>query len=279
MIDQKLIDAEIKKAKFQAGVLEKDLSEFKIDYEELNQDDSEARVRSRKTVNDLIKLYGNDSAVRMCAYMNAILAWNEMVNLTGVDNRDDFLQKNIVDSLAVNKLEDMRGKPRVIDVGTGAGLPGVPLALSNPGSQFVLIDSVNKKLSIIREIVEDLSISNIQVVHGRAEDLGHQDDFREGFDVCVSRAVASLNVLAEWCLPFVKVGGLFVAYKGEKAQEEVDKAEKAIKTLGGELEDVIDVESEDPSMTMHKLVTIRKIRPTPAKYPRKAGMARKAPIR
>lgn len=279
MIDQKKIDEELMKEKFRTDVLDKDLSEFEIDFSILNKNDSEARIRSKETIDQLINRYGNDCTVRMCAYMNAILAWNERLNLTAVDNRDDFLQKNIVDSLSVNDVYEFTSSTRVLDLGTGAGLPGIPLAITNKNSQFVLVDAVRKKLAVVNEIAEDLSLSNVEVIHGRAEDLARMDEMRESFDLCVTRAVAAVNIIAEWCLPFVKTGGLMIAYKGEKAEEECRAGQKAVKILGGEIEKIIPVHSDDPSMTMHQLVLIRKVKPSPAKYPRKAGTTRKTPIR
>lgn len=228
---------------------------------------------------ELYEKYGEDKKDKLVSYMDMILKKNEHINLTAVRDRDEALQKHIADSLSCDLMEEYQKASSVIDIGTGAGFPGVPLAITSPHKDFVLVDSLNKRLKIIDELADEIGISNIKTVHGRAEDVGRSDEYREGFDICVSRAVASLDVLSEWCLPLVKVGGYFISYKGENVSRETEEASNAIKLLGGELEEIRQVEGGDESISGHVLVLIKKVRRTPKKYPRQAGQARKNPLK
>lgn len=210
-------------------------------------------------------------------YMDLVLQRNREVNLTAITDREEFLKKHYVDSLAAARLDEFRNGRTVIDLGTGAGFPGVPLAVCFPEKQFLLADSLNKRIEIIREFCDELEINNVTAIHGRAEELGRQKDLREHFDICVSRAVADLSVLAEYCLPFVKVQGHFISYKGPDCNQEVSDAEFAIRKLGGEVEKIVKV-GEDTD-TGHNLVLIRKIAPTQSAYPRRPGKPAKSPLR
>lgn len=209
------------------------------------------------------------------AYMQEILRLNENINLTAITDKEEFVEKHYVDSLAVCGLGIVESAMKIIDVGTGGGFPGVPLAVAYPEKEFYLMDSLNKRLKIIDELVAQLNIDNVKTLHGRAEDVGQNVEYREKFDVCVSRAVASLPILLEYCLPLVKVGGYFIAYKGVNAQIEIDEAKKALKILGGEVVDVMKGGSENDE---HQLIIVNKIANTPSKYPRKPSMPRKKPI-
>ena len=210
-------------------------------------------------------------------YMDLVLQRNREVNLTAITGREDFLKKHYVDSLAAAQLDEFRNAKTVIDLGTGAGFPGVPLAVCFPEKQFLLADSLNKRIEIIREFCDELGINNVSVIHGRAEELGRQKDLREHFDVCVSRAVADLSVLAEYCLPFVKVNGWFISYKGPDCEGEVGEAEYAIGKLGGTVEKI--VKTGEDTDTGHNLVLIRKKEPTQSAYPRRPGKPAKSPLR
>ena len=210
-------------------------------------------------------------------YMDLVLQRNREVNLTAITDREEFLKKHYVDSLAAARLDEFRNGRTVIDLGTGAGFPGVPLAVCFPEKQFLLADSLNKRIEIIREFCDELEINNVTAIHGRAEELGRQKDLREHFDICVSRAVADLSVLAEYCLPFVKVQGHFISYKGPDCDQEVSDAEFAIRKLGGEVEKIVKV-GEDTD-TGHNLVLIRKKEPTQSAYPRRPGKPAKSPLR
>lgn len=236
----------------------------------------------KNTINSMdriINLVGQEKADKMCAYMDAILEKNEHINLTAVRDRDEFISKHLLDSLSCIAVPEFEKSKTVIDIGTGAGFPGVPLAIACPGKKFLLVDSLNKRLKIIKELTEELGIDNVEVMHTRAEDAAKNPDYRDNFDVCVSRAVASLDVLTEWCMPFVRKGGYFIPFKGAKAEEEINDAEAAIKTLGGKYNRSEMFLSEEEGSESHTLVIIDKIKPTPKRFPRKAGEARKNPIK
>ena len=208
-------------------------------------------------------------------YMDEILKFNESINLTAIRDRDEFITKHIVDSLIFADLPCIKEASKVIDAGTGAGFPGIPLAIVYPDKEFVLLDSLAKKLKIIDDLSEELGIENVRTLHMRAEDAGHDANHREKYDACVTRALAPLPVLAEYTLPLIKPGGHLVAYKGPQYEEELKSAERAIELLGGEL---ASIEQSGSDETKHVALDIVKIRPTPDKYPRKAGTPSKKPL-
>lgn len=210
------------------------------------------------------------------SYMKGVLSWNEKINLTAITDEADFIQKHFVDSVLCLSFDEYNTARRIIDVGTGAGFPGVPLAIVSPDKSFVLADSLNKRLRVIDVLAEEAGISNVTTVHGRAEELAKNKVYRQAFDLCVSRAVANLAVLAEYCLPFVRIGGYLLAYKGPEAEKEAKEAAKAIRILGGRLD---RIQSVDLDGYAHNIAVIEKIGETPAKYPRKAGTPAKEPIR
>lgn len=230
-------------------------------------------------IKELEEKYGEERTSMLVEYMDMILEKNQYINLTAVRDRDEALQKHIADSLSCDFMEEYEAAENVIDIGTGAGFPGVPLAIVSPDKKFTLVDSLNKRLRIIDELTGELGIKNITTVHGRAEDVGKSKEHREQYDICVSRAVASLDVLCEWCLPLVKNGGYFVAYKGENVSRETEDAASAIKLLGGKIAEIRKVQTEEESISGHVLVMIKKVKNTPSKYPRQAGQARKNPLR
>lgn len=230
-------------------------------------------------IKELEEKYGEERTSMLVEYMDMILEKNQYINLTAVRDRDEALQKHIVDSLSCDFMEEYEAAENVIDIGTGAGFPGVPLAIVSPDKKFTLVDSLNKRLIIIDELTGELGIKNVTTVHGRAEDVGKSKEHREKYDICVSRAVASLDVLCEWCLPLVKKGGYFVAYKGENVSRETEDAASAIKLLGGKIAEIRKVQTEEESISGHVLVMIKKVKNTPSKYPRQAGQARKNPLR
>ena len=214
-------------------------------------------------------------ASELVNYMKGILEWNEKINLTAIKNPGEFVIKHFFDSFPAAMLPEFRNAETIIDVGTGGGFPGVPLAALCPGKNFVLADSLAKRLRVIDAVAIESGITNITTVHGRAEDLGRNPDYRETFDVCVSRAVASLPVLLEYCLPFVKVGGTFIAYKGPEAEEEIKISSAALKKLGGKIDRIVDASDGTYS---HNLIVITKSSSTPKAYPRKAGTPSKTPL-
>ena len=214
-------------------------------------------------------------ASELVNYMKGIFEWNEKINLTAIKNPGEFVIKHFFDSFPAAMLPEFRNADTIIDVGTGGGFPGVPLAALCPEKKFVLADSLAKRLRVIDAVAIESGITNITTVHGRAEDLGRNPDYRETFDVCVSRAVASLPVLLEYCLPFVKVGGTFIAYKGPEAEEEIKISSVALKKLGGKIDRVVD---ESDGTYNHNLIVITKSSSTPKAYPRKAGTPSKTPL-
>lgn len=206
-------------------------------------------------------------------YMNSIIEKNQFINLTSIIEPREFIIKHFIDSLVVSSY--LEGN-RIIDIGTGAGFPGVPLAINSSDKSFVLVDSVNKKLDVIRGTIKELNINNLEVIHSRAEELANNVEYREKFDVAVSRAVANLTTLVEYMLPFVKVGGICICMKGPNYEKEVDEARKAISILSGEIEKVLNIDIEGNE---RNIIFIRKNNSTPTKYPRGQGKPLKEPIK
>ncbi len=211
------------------------------------------------------------------AYMRGVLEWNEKVNLTRITEPEEFVVKHFLDSLVCCNRREFRQAERIIDVGTGAGFPGVPLAILAPEKKFVLMDSLAKRLRIIDELCAEAGISNVETVHARAEELARNKNHRERYDLCVSRAVANMAVLSEYCLPFIKVGGAFMAYKGPEAETEAAEAENAIRLLGGSLQEIFDASLEKYQIS-HRIIFIKKVKNTVSKFPRKAGTPTKEPL-
>ena len=210
-------------------------------------------------------------------YYELLVEWNKVMNLTGITEFDEVMQKHFVDSVAAAKYAEMEKVNRLIDVGTGAGFPGIPLKIVYPHIQVTLLDSLNKRIKFLEEVVDNLGLTGIETVHGRAEDAAKKAEYREQFDLSVSRAVANLASLTEYCLSFVKVGGKFVSYKSVSVDEEITQSKKAVYVLGGEIGKVEKFNLPESDME-RALVIIEKKRSTPKKYPRKAGMPTKEPL-
>lgn len=208
-------------------------------------------------------------------YMNLVLDWNEKINLTAIKEEDEFVLKHFIDSLTVKDF--ITDGSSVIDVGTGAGFPGIPLKIYNNSLKITLLDSLNKRVKFLDEVIKYLDLKDIKAVHGRAEDISRMKEHREKYDVSISRAVAQLNVLVEYLLPFVKVGGKCICMKGPNAEEEVKNAKNAIKILGGEVESVNKFVLPGTDMERN-IIVIKKIKNTNNKYPRKAGTPTKEPL-
>ena len=208
-------------------------------------------------------------------YMNLTLEWNEKINLTAITDKEEFVLKHFIDSLTVK--DCINDNCSVIDVGTGAGFPGIPLKIYNDTLKVTLLDSLNKRINFLNEVIKSLDLKDIKTIHSRAEDAAHMKEYREKYDVSISRAVAQLNVLVEYLLPFVKVGGRCICMKGSNAEEEIKNAKNAIKELGGEIEEVKKFNLPGTDMERN-IIVIKKINNCKNKYPRKAGTPSKEPI-
>lgn len=221
---------------------------------------------------------------QLVKYYELLIEKNKVMNLTAITEFDEVMKKHFVDSLSLVKVCELHNSISVIDVGTGAGFPGIPLKIAFPDLKITLLDSLQKRVGFLQEVIDELGLTEIEAVHGRAEDFAKPGLMREKFDLCVSRAVANLSVLSEYCLPYVKVGGKFISYKSDKVsiesgtqKTEIEQAEHAITVLGGRL-------AEKKSFMLpfsdiyRNLVVIEKCRPTPKQYPRKAGTASKKPL-
>lgn len=210
-------------------------------------------------------------------YYELLIEQNKVMNLTAITAFDEVCIKHFLDSISLCKAIDCTQEYTVIDIGTGAGFPGIPLKIVFPNLKITLLDSLGKRVKFLDEVIAHLGLYDVQTIHGRAEDFAKPDVLREQFDICVSRAVANLSTLSEYCIPYVKEGGYFVSYKSEKLSEEVSAAKKAIEILGGKV--VTQHEFLLPNSDIYRtLLKIQKIAPTPKKYPRKAGLPSKDPL-
>lgn len=234
--------------------------------------------------NDLNELDIHLNEKQMCQfvqYYELLIEWNSFMNLTSITDFDEVLKKHFIDSLSLVKAYNLRNSEKnidMIDIGTGAGFPGIPLKIAFPYINVILLDSLKKRISFLNEVIDKLSLTGISAVHGRAEDYAKPDQLREKYDLCVSRAVANLSTLSEYCIPFVKGDGKFICYKSERITEELLYAEKVISILGGKIEKQVDY-MLPYSNIYRNLLIINKIKKTPLKFPRKAGIPSKEPIR
>lgn len=209
-------------------------------------------------------------------YAEMMLRYNEFMNLTAITEPDEIREKHFLDSITLLLSGKISEGCTLIDIGAGAGFPSIPVKIVRDDINLTMLDSLNKRINFLNDVIKELDIKNAKAIHSRAEDAGKNKELRESFDIATARAVADLAVLAEYALPFVKVGGYFVAMKGTAPAEEIENAKKAIREMGGEIEQV--KEALLPSGIRHSLVIIRKVIPTPSKYPRKAGKPSKEPI-
>lgn len=217
----------------------------------------------------------NEQAEKFYLYTNMLLEWNEKINLTAITEQNEVIQKHFIDSLTINKY--INENARVIDVGTGAGFPGIPLKIVRDDINVTLLDALNKRINFLNEIIEQNELTNIETIHARAEEAGKNKNLRESFDIATSRAVAPLNILVEYLLPLVKIGGKCVCMKGSNAKEEIENSRNAINILGGKIEKIEELELPDSDIK-RTIIVIKKEKSTQSKYPRKAGTPSKMPI-
>ena len=217
----------------------------------------------------------SDNAEKFEKYYNMLVEWNQKFNLTAITDREGVFVKHFADSLLGERYVPQNAT--VLDVGTGAGFPGIPLKIVYPEIDFVLVDSLNKRVKFLKDVKEALGLEGLEALHGRAEDLARDKSLRAAFDLCVSRAVANLSVLSEYCVPFVRTNGYFVSYKGKKGLEEISNAQNCMNVLGCKIEKVDDFRLEEDEAE-RLLIRIKKCKGTPKLYPRKAGTPSKNPL-
>ena len=236
-----------------------------------------------KRAADLGIILSDEMKRQFSKYYEMLVEWNKVMNLTGITEYEEVYEKHFLDSICIVKafseknifLSDTTKK--VIDIGTGAGFPGIPLKIVFPDMDITLLDSLNKRINFLNAVIEELGLSGIDTIHGRAEDYAKNQQHREKYDLCVSRAVANLSTLSEYCVPFLKRGGYFISYKSGEVDEELKDAKKALSLLGGKSEKVVKFKITETDIG-RSFVIINKIKSTPGKYPRKAGLPSKEPL-
>lgn len=220
-------------------------------------------------------VFEEEKSEKFYQYMNLILDWNEKINVTAIKDEKEFIVKHFVDCLTVDCF--IKDETRLLDIGTGAGFPGIPLKLYHPEMEVCLIDSVNKKITVLQDVIEKLALEKIEALHIRAEDLAKDLNYRESFDVVTTRAVSNLATICEYMLPFVKIGGKAICMKGPNVEQELEDAKNAIKMLGGEIEEIKKININEEFE--RNLIVIKKIKKTNEKYPRGQGKPAKEPIK
>ena len=229
-----------------------------------------------------IEDFGIEASDKMLAdfqkYKDILVEWNQKMNLTGIEDEKEVFIKHFLDSVSAVTKGYIKNGMSLIDVGTGAGFPGMPLRICLPELKVTLLDSLNKRINFLQEVANQLDIDDIEFIHGRAEDFGKDENYRECFDIATARAVAGLSALMEFCVPFVKVGGHFVCLKGPNANLELEESKKAMEALGLEYIEKIDIKLPEIDLD-HNILVFKKVKNTPSKYPRKAGKVTKNPIK
>ena len=221
--------------------------------------------------------YTNEMLEQFQRYYDILIEWNKVMNLTGITEHVEVISKHFIDSLSIVKAIDMNRISNLIDIGTGAGFPGIPIKIVFPHVKVTLLDSLKKRIKFLDTVIEELDIQDINAVHGRAEEFANQKSYREKYELCVSRAVANLASLSEYCLPFVNIGGNFISYKSADIEDELNTSKNAIKILGGKIKEVNKFQLPATDIT-RSLVVVNKIKKTDSKFPRRAGIPTKQPL-
>ncbi|MDD6217415.1 MAG: 16S rRNA (guanine(527)-N(7))-methyltransferase RsmG [Roseburia sp.] len=228
-----------------------------------------------KGLKDLQIELSDEQVQQFLTYYEKLVETNKVMNLTAITEFEEVVEKHFLDSLSLVKVCDLSKEIRILDLGSGAGFPGIPLKIAFPEIEIVLADSLNKRINFLQDVIEELDLKKITAVHARAEELARNKEYREEFDLCVSRAVANLSTLSEYCMPFVKIGGNFISYKSGEIDEEVLNAKHAIFLLGGKTKEVFKFDLYEQKRSF---VIIEKTKGTPKAYPRKAGTPSKQPL-
>lgn len=228
-------------------------------------------LENSKEINVIIT---EDEIKSLYQYMKLMLEWNKIINLTAITDEKEVILKHFIDSISINKY--IKEANKIMDIGTGAGFPGIPLKILNKDIEFILVDSLNKRINFLGEVKKELLLDKIELLHARAEELAKNRKYRESVDIVVSRAVARLRVLAEYMLPFVQENGLCICMKGPNIEEELEESKKALDILGGKIENIEHIIL--PGDLERNIILIRKVKKTPEKYPSKAGIPVKQPL-
>lgn len=231
----------------------------------------------KNKLNQLSIEYSESQIEKLLKYYEMLIEKNKVMNLTAITEFDEVVEKHFIDSLSIVRVIDMEKVHSIIDIGTGAGFPGIPVKIMFPHIKVTLVDSLNKRVNFLNEVIENLELSDIEAYHGRAEDYGRDKKFREKYDVCVSRAVANLASLSEYCMPFVKPDGYFISYKAGECEDEIDNSKNAIKILSGKIEKVEKFSLPDSEIS-RSFIKIKKIKNLSNKYPRKSGIPSRNPL-
>mgnify|MGYP002771090958 CR=1 FL=1 len=231
----------------------------------------------KNKLNQLSIEYSESQIEKLLKYYEMLIEKNKVMNLTAITEFDEVVEKHFIDSLSIVRVIDMEKVHSIIDIGTGAGFPGIPVKIMFPHIKFTLVDSLNKRVNFLNEVIENLELRDIEAYHGRAEDYGRDKKFREKYDLCVSRAVANLASLSEYCMPFVKPDGYFISYKAGECEDEIDNSKNAIKILSGKIEKVEKFSLPDSEIS-RSFIKIKKIKNLSNKYPRKSGIPSRNPL-
>ena len=231
----------------------------------------------KNKLNQLSIEYSESQIEKLLKYYEMLIEKNKVMNLTAITEFDEVVEKHFIDSLSIVRVIDMEKVHSIIDIGTGVGFPGIPVKIMFPHIKVTLVDSLNKRVNFLNEVIENLELSDIEAYHGRAEDYGRDKKFREKYDLCVSRAVANLASLSEYCMPFVKPDGYFISYKAGECEDEIDNSKNAIKILSGKIEKVEKFSLPDSEIS-RSFIKIKKIKNLSNKYPRKSGIPSRNPL-